>query len=460
MLDRLRAAVTAALAAGATDAEASHLGGTMGVARFAGSSFTQTGVIEERMTRVRVAVGARVGAATTSSLEHEELTATAHLALELARSQPETPGFPGFARPEESTPGPAVAAGAAAYAPQTAALGPDGRAEICARLFAYARREGLVCAGSLVTAPREIAVVTAAGVARHHAYTEVSLTLICHDPPGAGDGSGYASFYGSDVDRLDPDALATEAIWRAIRSRNAIDVEPAPMDVVLCPPALAELLEWMSMTSFGARAVLDGTSLLSGREGTRVCGEEVTIRDHAAFPHPDLVSAPFDSEGTTRRAVTLIDRGVARRPVTDRVTAARLGTTSTGHAAALVGDLTEEPLPSNLIFEAGDATLDELCGRVERGLFVTRFHYVNGLIDTYRAVMTGMTRDGTFLIEEGKLGRAVRNLRFTDSVLEAFSRIGGIGRELVSSRMHWSPSGQTLCPALLVRGFRFTGRQR
>jgi len=113
----------------------------------------------------------------------------------------------------------------------------------------------------------------------------------------------------------------------------------------------------------------------------------------------------------------------------------------------------------NLVLEPGDASVETLIGRVERGLYVTRFHYVNGYLDPRNATMTGMTRDGTFLIKDGRLGPAVPNLRWTESLLEAFNRVGGVGSELQSVPSRWTSSiSSILCPALLIRGFRFAGK--
>jgi predicted Zn-dependent protease len=147
--------------------------------------------------------------------------------------------------------------------------------------------------------------------------------------------------------------------------------------------------------------------------------------------------------------------------VTDRATARKLQDPrgSTGHAAAISDETSEGPMAANLVLEPGDASLETLLGRVERGLYVTRFHYVNGYLDPRNATMTGMTRDGTFLIQDGRLGPAVPNLRWTESLLEAFNRVGGVGSELQSVPSRWTSSiGSILCPALLIRGFRFTGK--
>ncbi len=465
-LELLTAAVQAARAAGADDAEASLEGGRYGFTRFAGSYFTQAGVVIEPTVRVRVALGGRVGGAMVSHLDAGALAAAARHALEVARLQspPRTP-FPGFARPDPSrTPY------AARYSERTAAAGPAERADLCARLFARAAVERLVCAGAFKNGPRELAVVTLGGVAAYHALTEASLELIALDPAPGSDVSGYSHFHGGDLERLDADALADEAITQAVRTRDATSVEPGPMDVVLGPPAVAELLEWMAMTSFSARALLDEGSMLTGRTpGEPLVAPAVTIADDGGFAHPALIPMPFDAEGVTRVPVAFVREGRAGQPCSDLATAAALVQTSpapapasTGHASGITNDLSEGPGPAHLVFHPGDASVDELVGRIDRGLYITRFHYVNGYLDTRRAVMTGMTRDGTFLIENGKLGRAVRNLRWTESILDALSpeRLLGIGRELRSSATSWSKLGQVLAPAVAVRGFRFTGRSR
>jgi PmbA protein len=454
-LELLAGAVAAARAAGADDAEASLDASGFGFTRFANSYFTQAGTTVDPTVRVRVAQGGKVGAAQSSRLDVASLAEAGRAALEVARAQsaPAKP-FPGFARPDASrTPH------VGRWSEATAAAGPGERAQVCARLFERAAGQKLVCAGAFKSGVRELAVATAGGVAAYHALTEAGLELIALD----GDASGYAHFHSGDLAQLDADALADDAIWRAARARDAVEIAPGPLDVVLGTPALAELLEWMSMTSFSARSVLDQGSFLTGRTpGDALVSPAVSIVDDGAYAHPSLIPTPFDAEGVTRVPVAFVRAGAAGRPCSDLATAAVLGEPSTGHASGLTNDLAEGAGPATLVFHPGDASLDDLFGRVERGLYVTRFHYVNGFLDTRRATMTGMTRDGAFLIEHGKLGRAVRNLRWTESILDALSaeRLGGIGRELRSSATSWTKLGQVLAPSLLVRGFRFTGRSR
>lgn len=449
----LHQALDAARLAGASDVEASFEGHDAGITRFANSTLTQTGQIVEQTTRVRVVVDGRLGAATTSELTAEGLAETARAAVALARLSPRSPDLTAFAVPNPQRPIPTVDT---AFSEPTAAFSPGDRADALARMFAQAAPHHLALAGTFVTTPHEVAVATLGGVTAYHRFTDAKLSVIAVEE-GIGGASGYASYYGKDVGGCDRDALADTAIRTALRAKEVTTVLPGPLDVVLLPAAVAEVLEWMAMTSLSARAVQDGTSFLAGRKGERVCGQEIRLVEDPRYPHPQMVPLPFDAEGIARQGVTFIDAGVAGDPVTDRATATRQAGVSTGHAAPLGEDLTEGPIPAHVVLSPGDATLDELVSRVERGLLVTRFHYVNGLLDTRRATMTGMTRDGTFLIERGRMGRAVPNLRFTESLLDAFGRVGGVGRELYAAPATWTRLGTLLCPALLLRGFHFTG---
>ena len=456
LLSLLQAALAAARAAGATDAEACYEGGALGVTRFANSYVTQAATVLEGRARVRAAVGDRVGAASTSVVDAEGLAEAARLAVEIARHRRPVESFAGFARVDPGRP----MLARPRFVEATAALDPAQHALRLRRIFARAERDGLLCAGALHTGPTELAAATTSGVARHLVCSEALLELVVLD----GSSSGYAVFYGPDLAALDDAALADEACRAAVRGREVAEIEPGPLDVVLAPAAVAEALEWMALTSFSGRALLDGASLLAGREaGAALCSPEITIRDDAGHEHPQALPLPFDTEGTTRSAVTFIDRGRPAQVITDLATSRKLKDPrgSTGHAPAVTDDSSEGPLAANLVMEPGDASLETLLGRVERGLYVTRFHYVNGYLDPRTATMTGMTRDGTFLIRDGKLGPAVPNLRWTESFLDALGRLGGVGSELACVPSRWSSStGSILCPPLLIRGFRFTGRTR
>jgi predicted Zn-dependent protease len=455
VLTALDGALKAARQAGASDAEASFEGQVAGITRFANSTLTQTGQIVERTIRVRVLFDGRLGTATTSAMTSTGLAEATRTAVALARTSPRSLELEAFAAPDPQGPIPMASTG---FSESTAAFSPGDRAGALARVFTQAARQGLSLAGTFVTSPRAVAVATAKGISAHHPFTDARLSVIA-TPEGTGGrgASGYASYYGKDVRGCDVEALAETAIRTAVAAKNATTISPGTFDVVLLPAAVAEVLEWLAITSLGARSVQDGTSLLAGRQGQRVCGEEIHLCEDPRYAHPQLVPLPFDAEGVARQRVTFLEAGIAGRPVTDAATAAQLGGKSTGHAAPLGEDLTEGPAPVHVVLGPGNATVDELLAKVDRGLLVTRFHYVNGLLDPRRATMTGMTRDGTFLIENGRVGQAVTNLRWTESLLGAFSRVGGVGRDLAAAPATWTRLGTFLCPALLLRDFHFTG---
>lgn len=451
VVDAIDAAVAAALDAGADDVEVSYERVDLSFARFARSRFTQVGAAATTWLRVRALAGGRLGARLSGTLDRDAVVAAARGAVAAARAAP--PAVPGFAFAAgggatlADVPPPRPPAvpepWAAAAAPAAVAAG-----------FDAARRLGCDSAGAVKIVQRERAVQTTAGCARAGADGWIDLQWIASD----GDASGYAGRLASLGEPIDVEAVARDAAERAARGRGAERVDPRAMDVVLAPAAVAELIEWMAMASFGARAVLDGHSLLCDRRGKPVCDARVTIEDR---PVPGELA--FDAEGCARVRVAAIEAGVAGDPVTDLTTAARLGDPrgSTGHAPDIDDEHAAGPAARHVHLSAGEATEADLIGRVDDGLYVTRLHYVNGLLDPPRAVTTGMTRDGTFRIRGGRLAGGVRNLRFTDSVLDALGpRLGAVGRDAVRVPAWWSRHAFVTAPALLVRAFQFTGTSR
>jgi len=191
---------------------------------------------------------------------------------------------------------------------------------------------------------------------------------------------------------------------------------------------------------------------MAERLGQRIAGDNITIRDDALDPRG--LPFPFDLEGTPKEKVTLINRGVASAVVYDRQTAAREAKQSTGHS--LGAELPNRPMALNIVFETGTSTFREMLGQLERGLLVTRFHYINGYLDTRNALLTGMTRDGTFWVERGKPQYGVKNLRFADSMLRVLSNVVAVGSEARAVSFGDDLLGAAVCPAILVKGFRFT----
>jgi len=449
--ENLERAVEAAVAAGADDVEVSYEGTELLFLRFASSRFTQVGTSTDEVIRIRALANGRLGSSTTGNAAADTLAAAARNAVEAARSTPPL-GLPlSFAGDDDGGRFDDVDLGAPGD--------PERAPALVRQAFDAAGERDAHCFGALKASRTHRAVRSSSGLSRTASAGAIDFQCIAQTR--SGEGSGFACYAGSNPSDLAPDAVATAAADIAAASSAPVDVEPGRYDVVLAPAAVAELLEWMALASFHGLSVLDGTSLLAGRNGERVFDPRISIADDADG------GLPFDTEGRPRQPVSLVEGGVAGPPTTDRLAALRLANrgigdgASTGHACA-VDTSDPEPVPGHLAMAAGNATVDDLIAGIDRGIYVTRLHYVNGLLDTRAATMTGMTRDGAFLIEGGKRGAAVHNLRFTDSLLSAWSeeRLLGVSAHRQRIPSFWMPAATVLAPAVAVRGFHFTGRSR
>ena len=440
--DEARHLLAEALATSAADATEARLEVlARGLTRFAENGVHQHVEQRDHVLTLRAWAGRRSGIASTNRFEPSALRRTADRALALARLAPE----------DEAAPGPAPAPAATCTGPErfvqaTADCPPGARADALAPLLADVERRGLDAAGALSTTTQALGLASTAGLFAWHAGTHAHFTCTVRGP----DSSGWADAHRADWRALDLPARVATAIDKCERSRAPAAVEPGPWDVILEPAAVAELVQFLGVLGLGARAEQEGRSFLSGRLGERVTGERVTLRDDAADPRG--FGRPFDDEGVPRSRPVLIERGIARGVVHDRRTAARAGVASTGHASP--PPAAEGPLPHDLVLEPGADTLADLVATTERGLLVTRFWY-NRVVDARRTIVTGMTRDGTFRIANGRLAGGVRNLRFNDSVLGALTRADGFTAAAEPSVFEWS-GACVVAPALRVRAFTFS----
>ena len=261
--------------------------------------------------------------------------------------------------------------------------------------------------------------------------------------------SGYAQATASDIGEIDAASVGSEAADKAMRSAGATDAEPGEYEVVLEEYAVQTILEYLSYAGFSALAVEEGRSFMD--IGKRVMGENVSIWDDGNDPS-GLPSA-MDFEGVAKQRVNLVTDGIATAVVHDSATARRAGVASTGHG--LPAPNTFGPAAWNLFMAPGSSSKAAMLSSIERGIWVTRFHYVN-IVHPRRGVLTGMTKDGTFLIENGRIVRPVRNLRFTQAMPEAFSRILAIAADTRLVAAEYSGINARV-PALRIGGFSFTG---
>lgn len=405
--------------------------------RFAESRIHQNTARVDGEARVRAVVdGARVGVVATNDLSVDGLRAAAVAAVEAARVTPPDSEFPGLAEP-------ATYGTAAVDDPATAASSPADRAALVATLLAPLGSD-MVAAGTVETGRYEVAVVNSLGVAATHAYTRAALTLLVSGT----DSTGWAEDTAGTLSGVSAEAVAARAVGKVEAGRNPVDVEPGDWQVVLEPPAVGTLVEWLGWLAFGGRDVVEGRSAVSGRLGERICSPLVTIVDDPLSP--DLLGSPFDAEGTPKARLPLVSDGVAAGVAHDRLSARLGGTVSTGHAYPAPNPM--GGMPGNPSLRPGTASLDDLVAGCERALLVTRFHYTNA-VHALSTTLTGMTRDGTFLVEDGRVVGGVRNLRFTQSVLAALDTVEDVGRDTALGSEF---GGTVRVPALRLGRFHFS----
>jgi predicted Zn-dependent protease len=411
-----------------------------GLTRFANSSIHQSTAREDTALRVRVASGNRIGVASSNEFSPVGARRAAQAAREMSLVCAPDPLFPGLAPrtdvPERSD----------AFDEATASASPEHRAEGVATLVERIGA-GFRAAGAFETIAMEIAVANTEGQFCWAPSTQASLGVVVNGGEG---GNGFAERFSVRVEDIDPDAIGARAFDKAERSRRPRELPPGAVTAVLEPNAVSTLVGFLAWIGFGGRTIAEGRSCFTGKEGQRVAAPSITIRDDALSPL--TIGTPFDFEGVPRQPVDLVRDGVFVQGVYDLRTAKQVGTGSTGHA--LPAPNPEGPFPLNLFLEPGDASLDDLIAATEHGVLVTRFHYSN-VVHPVESTITGMTRDGLFVIEGGEIAYPVKNMRFTQSVLEALSNVTGIGRDTDLASEFFLSSARV--PALRVDGFRFTG---
>ena len=408
--------------------------------RFADNRIHQNVSETDMQVSVRAVLDKRLGVASTNRLDDESLAACCAAAVASASASPEDPDFPGLPSPGDVEDRDRAAEG-------TLGFDAEARASAARSIIDQSASRNLTAAGAVRVGTHTLAVANSLGVDAVATTTGLRTTVLSSGSDG---GNGWASFTTTDASELAAAALGDEAATLAERSANPGDLDAGQYTVVLGPEAVADIVTFLGYVGFSARAVEEERSFMSGKIGEKLVSKAVTITDDALAAY--AMGTTFDFEGVPKRRVELIADGVATGPVTDSYWAAKTGTINTGHA--LPAPNAYGPLPLNLEMTGGENTLDELIQRVERGVYVTRFHYTN-VEDPIPVTLTGMTRDGTFMIEDGKLARPLKNLRFTQSVIEALGDVRGItaDRRFVGSEM-----GATFVPGLLLGSFSFTGQ--
>ncbi|MCL2498626.1 MAG: TldD/PmbA family protein, partial [Symbiobacteriaceae bacterium] len=284
-----------------------------------------------------------------------------------------------------------------------------------------------------------------AGIRRFSDSNQVRFSLLISDDKG---GTGYATMMANTPEEVDMAAVFKTALTKAQLNQNPIDVAPGAYTVILEPMAVSNLLGSI-MRSFSGAALQSKQSFLTDRLGEQVFSEKLTVVDDWTDPLSPGVA--FDSEGTPRSKLTLVEKGVAKEVAYDQASAAKAGTKTTGHAMAFMGR--GGASPSNTVVSGGSKSLEQIIAETDKALLVTRFHYMNA-VNARQAQLTGITRDGFFLVENGKITQAVRNMRFTESMLLAFNQIEEISSDV--KRMG-AMMGASSVPGMKISNFHFTG---
>jgi predicted Zn-dependent protease len=428
---------------GAEQTEALLMAQDASLTRFATNQIHQNVREHDATLQVRVIDGERIGVAGTNRLDSAGVDGVVDRAMEIARRSAPNPRNAILPEPDGRAHDPD-----AGYVATTAEASPERRGEGARAVIAAGEAKDLQVSGSFRTSVLTVAVANSRGIRVRHRGTKAGLLTVMMDGFGSGAASGYAHAGSPDIAAIDAVALGDEAADKADRMRGAGELEAGEYEVILEEYAVAGLLEYLSFIGFSGLAHEEGRSFME--LGKRVMGEEITLVDDGA--DPGGLPMPIDFEGVVRQRVELVKDGVATSVVHDAATGARAGGGSTGHG--LPAPNTFGPMASHLFMAPGRAARDEMIANVKRGVWVTRFHYINP-VHPKKAILTGMTKDGTFLIEDGRLTRPLMNFRFTQSVPEAFSDVRAASRE--TKLLPGEFFGAYRAPMLHLGSFNFTG---
>jgi PmbA protein len=438
----------------ADEVEAIFTGSRFALTRFANNTIHQNVEEENSVVSIRTNFAGRTARATANQFDDESLQRAVAASENLARVQAPDPDL--LPMPTSDA---ANAAGEGARATRfydgTAAITPGDRAEVVKSIVAVAGKYKLTTAGIYSNSESEEGIFNSRGLVNWHQQTlaEISITML------ADDSSGWQKANSPDVRNLEPAWLAETAAQKAVESAHPREIAPGKYTVILEPAAVLDIVGFMFWDYSGV-AILDQRSFLNDRIGTKLFGENINIRDDVA--HPLQAGSPFDGEGMRRQCVQLVENGVVKRVVYARATAQKMKNSEyaakvgpiepTGHGFPLPNEVGE--MPMNIVFGVPEnpRSVENMIASTERGVLVTRLWYIRE-VDPYEKIVTGMTRDGTFLVENGKVQCGLRNFRFNQSLISMLSNVEAMS---VPVRASGEESFDMVVPAMKVREFNFT----
>lgn len=416
------------------------------ITRYAKNASHQNAWADETYVQARVVVQNAVGIASANSLEPGDLRrllSDARAAAELSVANADWPGF----APRAPITDPK------AFDAKTADAVASSQTDEIKTITSLVRARGMRAAGTHEIELTEDAVANTNGAVAYAPASMAYLRALVLTDAG---GSGWAEDLAWSTSGLDAKSIAARAIEKAALDHDRAQLPAGDYEAVFEELGVAEVLRFVSLTGLTGQTLRDGRSFMVDKIGQTVTGPRFSLWEDALDPR--TLAIPFDVEGTPKQRVTLVEKGVARGVVHDRQSAKWFATQSTGHAAD-ARRYAGGGHAGNLTMAGGDATREQLIGSVRKGVLITRFHYTN-TPDPKRATMTGTTRDGTFLIENGEITRALANVRYRMSALDLFAGVDLMGPQRLV-RDWWSSNGMgsivCLCPPVKVARATFTG---
>ncbi|HVT43366.1 MAG TPA: TldD/PmbA family protein [Thermoanaerobaculia bacterium] len=395
--------------------------------RFARNEITTSGDVSDTTVNVRSSFGKKSGSATANQFDDASLERAVRRSEETARFAPEDPEHMPLLGPQK------YIAATGAFDEATANLAPDVRANLAAKSIAMANEKKLEIAGFFTNSAEQGAIGNSKGLFGFHRSTRVTFSSTARTPDGTG--SGWAGGNAERIGSIDPLRLAEAAVGKATLSRNPKELAPGTYPVILEPAAVADLLMYLTFAA-DARAADEGRSFFAKagggtKIGEKVVSERVTIRTDPADPRAP--GSPFSGEGLPTKAMPIIEKGVLRNLFYSRFWAEKMKTEPTA-------------FPTNLIMEGGSGTLEDLIGGAPNAVLVTRLWYIR-FLDPQTVLLTGLTRDGTYQIEKGRVRHAVKNFRWNDSPVAVLSKIEAMSAP-VRARGSEAENFSIVCPAI------------
>src|SRR5579864_169520 len=459
----------------ADEVECLFYGGHSALTRFANNTIHQNVAGENYGVSVRTVFGGRTARATTNKFDDDSLKNVVGASESLVKVQEPDADLLPVPDPGEAGQDAIAGRGLAAHAgegaraapahsaqslpsrhfDETARLTPAQRADAVGKIVSIAQKQKLTAAGIFSSSESVEGIFNSRGLSAWHTQTsaEISITML------AADSSGWQKANSPNVANLNAEALAQIAAEKAVKSAGPREIAPGKYTVILEPAAVLDTVGF-AFFDFGGLAILDQRSFLNNRIGTKLFGQNISIWDDVS--HPLQSGSPFDGEGVARQRVHLVEGGVVKQLVYARATAEKMKKSEyagkvgpigpTGHGFPIPNEMGEAPM--NIVFESvrDPKTIEQMIAGTERGILVTRLWYIRE-VDPYEKILTGMTRDGTFLIENGKVVCGLRNFRFNQSLIDMLSNVEEMSPPV---RTSGEESFDMVVPAMKVKDFNFT----